>query len=572
MLKLGMKKSLFFIIAAALLYEDIKKFCVDIFRGTPEIEGIFLLGPKTDFVKSRLVEYFNTPPSIYTYTLYGDGKIPVSCHKININSNNIYLSFLRHSDYEIPPCVLTNQSIFLSITHAVTTPLYIQALGYKSMHFFIFGNYFNTSKYILDNDIQALPYGSSITITAPTTYQEGLFAINEEVTLKSFIPYTSNHYIKYVYYLVINPENNIFIINSPSGVCIFNSEITHLTRYSDETILDWQRSQIISFYHFIENITFNVFDIKFRAFKKLITDYLHERSNQILQQQKLNLARYKELLLFISIAKNDLSTIQLLLESAVNIESKLLNGATPIYVASYLSKIPIMQLLLNLGASVEISGYNKMTPLLLASMKGFTKAVEILLEGGANPNAKDANHYTPLIMASLKCYSKIINLLVAHGADVNYVNNMGEYPLNIAAHTCSIDIVQHLLASGAKFIKNAKNPIISAINAEKFDIVKLLLSYIEDYEEAQYLSSKNLSPSINFIHTLVYYVLKHNYNVLEAIDSIDRIEAQTLSKAEEFDVQQVKECLFDLDYDKSYLNLLDLCGVVRQADACVGIR
>jgi len=147
-------------------------------------------------------------------------------------------------------------------------------------------------------------------------------------------------------------------------------------------ILYWQKVQISNFADFIEENAKHTWNRKILEFQQFVYNYLNssnDDSNLFLQHQIASLERYKELLLFSYIARNRTEQVQFLLNEQASPESRLLNNATPLYVAAQLGGVNIVKLLIEHKANTEAFRDNKATALITASYQGFTEIVELLL-------------------------------------------------------------------------------------------------------------------------------------------------------------------------------------------------
>lgn len=125
-------------------------------------------------------------------------------------------------------------------------------------------------------------------------------------------------------------------------------------------------------------------------------------------------------------------------------------GATPFFMASATSDVPLMKLLVELGADPLIKNADGCTPLIAAcgihvgsdqatevagEESEVLEATELLLKLGANINDVDANGETAMHAAALKNLPKVIQFLADHGARSevwNKKNKSGWTPLMIA--------------------------------------------------------------------------------------------------------------------------------------------
>lgn len=104
-------------------------------------------------------------------------------------------------------------------------------------------------------------------------------------------------------------------------------------------------------------------------------------------------------------------------------------------------RFEVVQLLLSKGADVNTKDVNGKTPLHYAAEHGNARFARLLIANGAEVNAR--NHYseTPLCTAVIWGYKDMVELLIASDADVNVNARGGRTPLRIA-----IDMDYHALS------------------------------------------------------------------------------------------------------------------------------
>jgi len=131
------------------------------------------------------------------------------------------------------------------------------------------------------------------------------------------------------------------------------------------------------------------------------------------------------------------------------------------------NQIKIVKRLIDEGASLQSKNINGSTPLHKAVFSGHPKIVALLINNGANVNAKnDESDYTPLLALTstrivwndLSFHKKIIELLAGNGADVNAKDKDGNTSLHFAAKKDNLEIMKVLLLNDAKIdVKNKNN-------------------------------------------------------------------------------------------------------------------
>jgi len=112
----------------------------------------------------------------------------------------------------------------------------------------------------------------------------------------------------------------------------------------------------------------------------------------------------------------------------------------------------IIEELLNSKADVNTKDIDGDTPLHDAAINGYTDAVKMLLKRGADLNVRNKDNMTALHVA-LNCHEDkrhdIISDLINFNADVNVRDNNGKTPLQIAQRTKDKEAVHILLKNGA---------------------------------------------------------------------------------------------------------------------------
>lgn len=109
----------------------------------------------------------------------------------------------------------------------------------------------------------------------------------------------------------------------------------------------------------------------------------------------------------------------------------------------------ICKLLLELGASVNSRNVDGHTPLHFACQYNHTEVTELLLEWGAHTEVHDRSGNTPLQFCAANGHLQCAQLLLSRGARVLSANRRGDTPLHSAARWGFVHLVQAFIAAGA---------------------------------------------------------------------------------------------------------------------------
>ncbi|XP_059144118.1 uncharacterized protein LOC131931349 [Physella acuta] len=172
-------------------------------------------------------------------------------------------------------------------------------------------------------------------------------------------------------------------------------------------------------------------------------------------------------------------TVQLLIDSGVDINCFGNNGMNALITASLNGHHEIVELLIKNGA--EINGRiekNGRNALMIASKKGHDKTVKILIECGTDVNNWDTNGINALMVASQNGHYKTVKLLVNCKAEINHVGKKGINALISASCNGHESIAKLLIKCGADinhFEANEMNALMYASQNGHDKIVEFLI-------------------------------------------------------------------------------------------------
>lgn len=561
-----MSKTIKLLVIFSFLYEDLKNFLEDIIRGKPKRDGIFLLGPNTN-IRFKLLDHLNNYGPIFD--ILGDEKNYIPCTTISMLSNNIFI-YSNNRDVEIKLCSEIHDNIYATILNSIKIPFYIKWLGYNAVHFELFGQYHNASENVLSSYIKILNTGSTI-ILATTTHNISLMSWNEELIFKTFTNYTNNPYIRFINFILINPGKNIFVIKTARDSYAFTANAEQILEPDDFNILKWQQEQIKSFIDFFYRNIIKLNGPKEEQFKEFIIRLQNLYKQELIainETQVFDLKRYKELLLFNYIIQDKIDYVQTLIKNGVDINSKLLSGATYLYLSAYLGNLKLTTLLISLDATIDAMTDNNATPLIVASLNNFPEITELLINSKANLNAIDKNGNNALILAAEKRLHNITEIIISYNPNLNHKNDLGDTALSIASSLNDIKITAQLLDAGADTNlggRNNINPIISAINQESHEIVKLFLSYgiNPSIIDGLLLECSELLKNeiIKYQSNPISFILTHNSETIKTVKALENIISVSYLEEDTIKyINQIKNCILELSPNQCYDNLIGLCS------------
>jgi len=147
--------------------------------------------------------------------------------------------------------------------------------------------------------------------------------------------------------------------------------------------------------------------------------------------------------------KNDLETVQTIVEKGTNVDRKDIAGQTPMMWAAETGSIDVVKYLVEKGADVNaVAGkQGRGTALIYAAATNRTEVVNYLLDNGADIDAVTPyQKESALFWAAAMGHKEVVQLLLEKGANKTLVNRSGQTVIDVAKQLNREEIIQMLEA------------------------------------------------------------------------------------------------------------------------------
>lgn len=229
-------------------------------------------------------------------------------------------------------------------------------------------------------------------------------------------------------------------------------------------------------------------------------------------------------LLYISAATNLPRSIDRILKICSNHHNQKVSSA--LHVAMYLKNTEIANKLLHGGADVNSKGMNGRTPLVIATQENDRPTIKLLIEKGADLEHSDDEGITALLHAVKQENAAIVSDLLYHGASCSYADNAGRTALYYAAaQENDRPTVKLLIEKGADLEHNDNEGTTALLHAVKKGNAAIVSDLL--------YSGASCSYADNLDRTALYYAAAHGLtkSVVELLRAGANPNTQDINRA-----------------------------------------
>ncbi|KAB8235002.1 uncharacterized protein BDW43DRAFT_299322 [Aspergillus alliaceus] len=148
------------------------------------------------------------------------------------------------------------------------------------------------------------------------------------------------------------------------------------------------------------------------------------------------------------------------------------------HIVAFFGIYGLMLHLAQTASGIDSRDIDGQTPLLWAAKRGYKPVAKLLIDSGVRLDPRDVTGKTPLMAALKSGHEAVALLLIEHGAAVDTVDNFNNVPLSFAAEYRCEAVAKLLLEKGA-FVDPVNQfgltPLLLAVQGGFEEIVRLLL-------------------------------------------------------------------------------------------------
>lgn len=188
--------------------------------------------------------------------------------------------------------------------------------------------------------------------------------------------------------------------------------------------------------------------------------------------------------IFIAASKDRLDVARILIEDGAKVEQENIDGWRPLHAAAHRGHLRIVELLVEEGnVNVNSKMKNGNTALYLACERGRPAIVKYLLNNGARANESNEKGESPLYIAVKNDRFDAAKILIENGADVEQETDEGLRPIHIAASHWSLSMVKLLIEEGNADINAKTNDGSTALTIARMNNRENIVEYLTSKTE-----------------------------------------------------------------------------------------
>ncbi len=175
---------------------------------------------------------------------------------------------------------------------------------------------------------------------------------------------------------------------------------------------------------------------------------------------------------------NTWNIVKILVSNGADVNMVPENGRVALITSVINNNLDIADYLAQSGAKLDVKDEYSISSLIYASAYGYYYIADMLLYYGADTKITTNDGTNALIIASMNGYTSIDSILLAKGADINAKDNNEFTPLMVASQEGKTETVSFLIKNGANTNLQNKygyDALLIAVQNNHFEIVELLL-------------------------------------------------------------------------------------------------
>lgn len=424
----------FVISSISLLYQGVKYFFPNYNKTDASV--FFGMGTKLTeiaYEKLRLVPY--------GFFLHGNGNIKLSHLSIEdycTRVNYIYSFFTKNESSENNDIFNLDANLFRDTKNFANDLEFIISQNRRCYDYQTYEIYNLREEYFKKIDIFS---AYSMIITHMPSARDTINTMVDEAILSALFEFHPNDFKRFIIsYLTSANTHSFTLVENQNESQVFHVEIKGC---SITEIKHQQNQSTLKFLKFVEGLpNVNIFKEDLLVGFEFYHNDITAPAWYISIQEKY-ITKVQNYLVYNSIIEEDEELLQCL-SKETNLNMQLINGLTPIMLATMYNQIKMVSILLKHGADCNIAKNNGITPLMAAAHFGYEELVSILIPF-SKLNEQDEYGNTALSYAVKSDHNNISQALIDCGVDIGVKNIYGEDILEMVAFKNNRELISILM-------------------------------------------------------------------------------------------------------------------------------